>query len=136
MNTYWSLSSREVRIAYKNRTRSGPFREEVSSHLPQFRKRIYCMQFLSYDMCTSSFILWLAFYIQPTAKQVVANRRLRTMKNFKTPSPKSGHGHLQELQIIGLSLGKFWYFGCSVFYMGQLLTRGGHSWRFDCINKV
>ena len=52
---------REV-VAYKNQTTGGLFREEAQAHL-LYGREIYCMQFLSYAMC--SLMLLLKFFLYP-----------------------------------------------------------------------
>ena len=61
------------------------------------RKTIYCMQFPSYDMCSSMLLLFLSQEIRLNS----SGGHLQEVKNnaksfFKQSAPISGRGHLQE----------------------------------------
>ena len=90
-------------------------------------KIIYCMQFLSYPMCSSMLSLKFSIYSKYHSAhsihrdqrmcQVVTYRRLKAMENHYTFRPKkwsqslTGGFLLLEAPAVRLCLGKFWCFG-------------------------
>ena len=70
---------------------------------------------------------------------MVAYKRLKTIENHETFRPKkwlrslTEGGHLPVVPTVRLWLEKFWCFGWVVTYGRWSLTRGGCTWRFNCI---
>ena len=60
----------------------------------------------------------------------------KSTENSNTVIQKSGGGCLREVPTLVTKLRNFWCFGWVVAYRRCLLTRGGHTWRFDCIAPI
>lgn len=58
-------------------------------------------------------LLVVKYILQTIVRQMVVNKRLKMMKNYKTTITKSGRPRFREVLIIGFSLGKivFWIDG-------------------------
>ena len=69
--------------------------------------------------------------------KAVAYKRLKTMENYKTVTPKSGRGRLQKVVVMRSSNYRaFWCFWSVNVYGRWPLTRGDRRWRFDCIPSL
>ena len=63
--------------------------------------------------------------------KAVAYKRLKTMENYKTVTPKSGRVRLQEVVVKSPSI--WWAAGCSLW---EVPTRGLWSGKFWCFGSV
>ena len=69
-------------------------------------------------------------------REVQNNGKSLTVRPKKWLQLLTGGGHLLEVPTVRLQMGKFWCFGLVVAYGRWSLTRGGHTWRFDCTTII
>ena len=141
---------REV-VVYKNQSSGGLFPSKGPGTSTLW-KIIYCMQCLSNNMCSCMVSLKISLFILSSIvhtetveiRECVKWSLTRGWNNGKslTIGPKkwsqslTGGGHLLEVLTVRLWLGKFGCFWLGVAYGRWSLTRGGRTWRFDCMLKL
>ena len=138
---------REV-VVYKNWTTGGLFPSKGPGTCTLW-KIIYCMQCLSNNLCSCMVSLKISLFIlsSHSAHRDRGDKRMRpvevknngkslTIRPKKWSQSLTGGGHLLEVLTLRLWLGKFGCFRLGVTYGRWSLTRGGRTWRFDCMLKL